>query len=60
MPGQRPYNGLMNSAHIIRIGNFAAIEQMDGLWLVQNLTTGTKTRTYPKARALRILKGATC
>jgi len=49
----------MNSAHIIRIGNFAAIEQMDGLWLVQNLTTGAKTRTYPKARALRILKGAT-
>ena len=49
----------MNNAHIIRIRNFAAIEQGSGLWLVQNLTTGTKSRAYPKRRALRILKGVT-
>jgi len=41
-----------------RSGDFALIQDLDGRFRVQNLRTGTKSRPFPKARALRILKEA--
>lgn len=50
---------MTNTETLPRIGNFALVACADGTYQVANLVTGTKSRPFPKARALRILKGVT-